>query len=235
VINLFKRWVSPRPTLTTRQAERLASWLALPACDTRLGFEQARVVVVDVETTGLNLVTDTLISIGAVAVVEGRIAFGDSFSVVLQQQQSSRKENILIHGISGNQQRSGTEPIEALLDFLEYVGKSPLVAFHVTFDENMIRRALKHHLGFKFIHPWLDLAYVMPGLYPPLAHSHRVLDDWIRRFKIRIELRHNALADAIATAQLLLIAQSRANKININNFIDLRDLERNQRWISGVS
>ncbi len=227
--------MSPKPKLTERQAERLAAWLALPESDARSGFAHSRVVVVDVETTGLNLVTDTLISIGAVAVVDGRIAFGDSFSVVLQQQQSSRKENILIHGIGGNEQRCGTDPIEALLDFLDYVGKSPLVAFHVTFDENMIRRALKQHIGFKFKHPWLDLAYVMPGLYPTLAYSHRVLDDWIRRFKIHIELRHNALADAVATAQLLLIAQSKAGSANINNFNGLRDLERNQRWISGVS
>jgi len=227
--------LSPKPKLTERQAERLAAWLALPESDARSGFAHSRVVVVDVETTGLNLVTDTLISIGAVAVVDGRIAFGDSFSVVLQQQQSSRKENILIHGISGNEQRCGTDPIEALLDFLDYVGKSPLVAFHVTFDENMIRRALKQHIGFKFKHPWLDLAYVMPGLYPTLAYSHRVLDDWIRRFKIHIELRHNALADAVATAQLLLIAQSKAGSANINNFNGLRDLERNQRWIGGVS
>ncbi len=227
--------MAPKPKLTERQAERLETWLALPESDTRSGFAHTRVVVVDVETTGLNLVTDTLISIGAVAVVDGRIEFGDSFSVVLQQEQSSRKENILIHGISGNDQRCGADPIEALLDFLEYVGNSPLVAFHVTFDENMIRRALKQHIGFKFKHPWLDLAYVMPSLYPPLAHSHRVLDDWIRRFKIHIELRHNALADAVATAQLLLIAQSKAARININNFNGLRDLERNQRWISGVS
>ena len=61
-------------------------------------------MVLDVETTGLNLVSDTLISIGAVAVVNGRIALGDSFSVILQQRTSSRKENILVHGISGSEQ-----------------------------------------------------------------------------------------------------------------------------------
>lgn len=227
--------MSPKPTLNERQAKRFATWLALPESDVQSGFENTRVVVVDVETTGLNLVKDTLISIGAVAVVEGRIAFGDSFSVVLQQQQSSRKENILIHGIGGNEQRCGTDPVEAMLDFLDYVGKSPLVAFHVTFDETMIRRALNQYLGFKFQHAWLDMAYVMPALYPPLAHSHRVLDDWIRRFNIHIELRHNALADAVATAQLLLIAQSKAAAKNVNNFNGLRDLERNQRWINGVS
>ncbi len=110
--------------------------------------------------------TDSLISIGAVAVVNGQIVLDDSFSVVLQQRESSRKENILIHGISGSAQREGVLPADALLAFLGYLGKSPLVAFHVAFDETMIRRALRQYLGISFKRPWLDLAYVLPALYP---------------------------------------------------------------------
>lgn len=233
--NLLQRWLAPRPKLTEQQAARLAAWQALPAVDAKADFSHARYVVVDVETTGLNLMTDTLISIGAIALVDGRIALGDSFAVVLQQRASSRKENILIHGISGNEQRAGVDPVEALLNFLEYLGKSPLVAFHVTFDETMIRRALRQYLGLSFKHSWLDLAYIMPALYPPLAYRHRVLDDWIRHFNIRIDARHDALADAMATAQLLQIAQFTARKKNIGDFGQMRDLERAQRWASGVS
>jgi DNA polymerase-3 subunit epsilon len=230
---LFKRWFAPRPRLTPKQAARLAAWHALPA--QQPDDAPQRCVVVDVETTGLNLMSDTLISIGAVAMVDGRIALGDSFYVVLQQRVCSRKENILVHGISGTVQREGTEPVEALLGFLEFLGKSPLVAFHVAFDETMIRRALRQYLGMSFKHPWLDLAYVMPALYPALVYSHRVLDDWITRFNIRIDARHNALADALATAQLLQVAQAQARKKNITGFAALRDLEKAQRWSRGVS
>ena len=231
---LLQRWFAPRARLDAQQAARLADWEKLPAPDAKLPFDQARYVVVDVETTGLNLMTDTLISIGAVAVVSGRVVMADSFSVVLQQQQSSRKENILIHGISGSVQRDGVPPADALLDFLEYLGDAPLVAFHVAFDETMIRRAVRQYLNYNFKHPWLDLAYVMPALNRELVRSHRVLDDWISRFGIRIEARHNALADALATAQLLQIAQSQAQHKDISDYTGLRDLERAQRWASNV-
>ncbi|HAF43383.1 MAG TPA: DNA polymerase III subunit epsilon [Gallionellaceae bacterium] len=235
-MNMLQRWFMPKPRLTAVQAERLAAWLALPEVGMKGRFERSRCVVVDVETTGLNLMTDTLISIGAVAVVDGKIALGDSFYVVMQQRESSRKENILVHGITGTAQREGVEPVEALLAFLEYVGNSPLVAFHVTFDETMIRRAVRQYLGHALKHPWLDLAYVMPALYPPLAFSHRVLDSWIGLFKIRIETRHHALADALATAQLLQVAQAKARqKKDITDLSGLRDLEREQRWVNGVS
>lgn len=232
---LLQRWFAPAPQLTPQQKARLDAWRALPAGDAKSALDRSRYVVVDVETTGLNLLTDTLISIGAVAVVNGRIVLEDSFSVVLQQQESSGKENILVHGISSTAQREGDDPVEALLAFLEYLGKSGLVAFHVAFDETMIRRAMGHYLGLSFKHAWLDLAYVMPALNRSLMGTHRVLDDWIGRFNIRIEARHNALADALATAQLFQIAIAQAHKRNINDFDGLYDIERTHHWLRDVS
>lgn len=197
-------------------------------------ISKMRCVVVDVETTGLNLMHDRLISIGAVAMVNGKIVLNDSFYVVLQQQAVSGKGNILLHGIGATAQLEGLPPVESLLAFLEYLGKSPLIAFHVTFDETMIKRALREYLGFSFKHPWLDLAYLMPGLNPPLAQKYRALDDWVTHYGIRIDVRHNALADAMATAQLFQIAYAQARKKNITDMAGLCDLEKAQRWVSSV-
>lgn len=229
------RWFRSRPQLGAEQLRRLAAWQALPAAALDAPLTETRCVVVDVETTGLNLMQDRLISIGAVAVVNGKVALGDSFYVVLQQRAASEKDNILLHGIGTSAQLEGEPPAEALLAFLEYLGKDPLVAFHVTFDETMIRRALSEYLGFSFKHPWLDLAYVMPGLHPPLARRLRALDDWIGHFGIRIDARHNALADALATAQLFQVARAHAAQKDISSYAGLRDLEKAQRWVSAVS
>ena len=225
--NFLQRWFTSKPQLNPQQIEQLASWRRLPEIDPTATFNHIRLVVVDVETTGLDLVTDTLISIGAVAVVNGRIALSDNFSVVLQQRESSRKENILVHGISGSVQREGILPADALLAFLEYLGKSPLVAFHVDFDETMIKRAMRQYLGLSFKHPWLDLAYVLPALYPDLMRRHHSLDDWAGYFDIRNDDRHNALADALATSQLLLVAIAQARRSHQKKSYDgLRILER---------
>jgi DNA polymerase-3 subunit epsilon len=210
------------------------TWRAMSRFNQSEPLDSSRCVVVDVETSGLNLMEDKLISIGAVALVNGCIALGDSFSVVLQQETVSEHSNILLHGISGNAQREGMPAADALLGFLNYLGNSPLVAFHVTFDETMIRRALHDKLGFSFKHSWLDLAYVMPALNPPLAKKYRSLDDWINEFGIQIDGRHDALADAMATAQLLQVAIAQAKRKGITTFDAMRDLEKNQRWVSGV-
>lgn len=229
------RWLGNSPELATQQQQQLNAWKALPRAALDVSSDATRYVVVDVETSGLNLMEDRLISIGAVAVVNGRIVLGDSFSVVLQQPVASHKENILLHGIGNSAQIEGVPAADALLAFLGYLGKAPLIAFHVTFDRTMIQRAMRQYLGFTFKHPWVDLAYVMPALNPSLASRYRSLDDWIAHFDIRNDARHNALADALVTAQLFQVALAQASQKNINTFEAVHDLENAQRWVSGVS
>lgn len=229
------RWLSSKPMLTTAQQQRLLRWQASPAVALQKNINDARYVVVDVETTGLNLLQDKLISIGAVAIVHGKIVMSDSFYVVLKQQVASDKGNILVHGISTSVQRQGMPAIEALLAFLEYLGKSPLIAFHVTFDETMIKRALREYLGHSFKHAWLDMAYVMPSLNSTLANKYHALDEWIGHFHIENDARHNALADALVTAQLFQVAQSQAVHKGVTSFKELMALEKAQRWVDSVS
>ena len=231
-MNLLDRLLGRRVDLDARAALRLAEWRAAAAPDLTSAFDASRFVVVDVETTGLDLVRDRLIAIGACAVENGRVVLADSFEVVLRQDTVSDRDNILIHGIGGEAQREGLEPVDALLGFLDFLGKSPLVAFHVTFDETMIKKAVKQYLGFEFKHPWLDLAYVMPGLLPEYARRYRALDDWSGHFAINNFARHSALADALATAQLLLCALPLAKSKRSTSYRNLQDLEKAQRWVS---
>jgi DNA polymerase-3 subunit epsilon len=217
-------------SLTTEEELRFKTWRRLPSADLTAPFSCSRYVVVDVESTGLDLNNDHLIAIGAVAVINGRIDLADSFEVVLRQKKVSNKENILIHGIGGEAQREGVKPSTALLSFISYLGKSPLIAFHVTFDETMIRRAFKQHLGRQFKHPWLDLAFIMPALLPDLARHYRALDDWSKHFEIANFARHSALADALATAQLLLCALPLTKIRQANHYRDLQAIEKAHRW-----
>jgi DNA polymerase-3 subunit epsilon len=231
-MSLFSRWFPGRPPLDPAAAQRLAAWQALIPASKTVRLDQNRFVVMDVETTGLSLTRDHLIAIGAVAVKEGRIDLDDSFEVVLQQETSSGKDNILIHGIGGTAQVGGIAPVEALLQFLEYLGRDPLIAFHVTFDETMTRRALKKNLGLNFRHTWIDLAYVAPALYPELARKYHALDDWVEHFHILNFARHSALADSLATAQLFLVTMETARQKSIENLKGLIELEKAQRWVS---
>ena len=177
-----------------------------------VSLDNARWVVADVESSGLDVSRDQLISIGAVVVAGCDVALGESFEIVLKQEQASANDNILIHRIVGQQQIGGVDPADALLSFLEFVGDSPMVGYHAPFDARMIERACRRYLGIDPTLIWVDLADLAPGVQSGSGHASgahgdtrnsRGLDWWLERYTIRIAARHNAAADALGTAQLL--------------------------------
>jgi DNA polymerase-3 subunit epsilon len=226
------RFKNAAPVLTAAQQSRLDRVINKISATSSAHLATDRIVVVDVETSGLSLSDDYLLAIGAVAIHGGRIAIADTFDVLLRQEVASDTANILVHGIGGTAQRTGLPPEEALLAFLEYLDGAPLFAFHVFFDESMLRKACKKFLGIEFRHAWADLAYLMPAFFPEQARKYHALDDWLTHFSIVNDARHNALADALATAQLGLIALRNAGTKRIASFKSLQEMDKAQRWLS---
>lgn len=218
------------PPLETDAAGRLEAWRQLPVARPKQhDLTDGRFVVLDVETTGLNLSKDRLISVAAIGITGSGIRIAETFEAILRQEAASTKENILIHGIGGTAQVEGEPPVDALLGFLEFIGKDPLLAYHAAFDGGMIRKAMRQHLGFRFQHRWLDLAFLCPGVFPELAYRYRALDDWTSHFGIPNFARHNAMADSLATAQLGLVVFDAARRRGITTLQGLLDLDKVQR------
>jgi DNA polymerase-3 subunit epsilon len=188
-------------------------------------------VVVDVEASGLDPTSDRLISVGAVAVQGGLARLDESFETVLRQEQASDDRNILVHGIGGSAQLRGRDPASGLVDFLGFAGKAPLVAFHADFDRILIERTAAATLRMKPDNAWLDLALLAPALFPDHERTARTLDDWLQLFGIHNHDRHDALADALATAQLLLVVLAAAGRQGLASWADLDRLQKDRRWL----
>ena len=221
------------PPLEGGLEARRDAWRALARADPDTELYSQRLVVVDVESSGLDPYRDRLISIGAVAVHEGAVRLSDAFSTTLRQEQPSDERNILVHRIGGTAQLAGVEPADALMDFLDFAGKSPLIGFNADFDRLLIERAGRAALGTTPDSDWLDLAVLAPALFPEHVRQARTLDDWLRVFAIENYDRHNALADAVATAQLLLPVLAAARVQGILTCAGLLDLQKGYRWLGG--
>ena len=149
----FFDWLSGRQGADLDEQQR-ARRDALPpaqAADRRPLREQ-RLVVLDLETTGLNTQRDQVLSIGAVVIEDGAIDFGQQFERTLQCRELKLSPSVLIHGLGPNAIAAGSDPAEALLELMEYIGDSPVLAFHAPFDQHMLGRAVKEHLGHKLQH-----------------------------------------------------------------------------------
>jgi len=210
-MKLFSWLRSREPTLDTATQARLGQLPAAKPLD-ECSLREQRWIVVDLETSGLNLNRDQVLSIGAVVIEDGAIDLGQCFERTLLRPGQSVNPSVLIHGLGPSALAAGSDPAQALLDFMEFVGDSPLLAFHAPFDQHMLTRALKDSLGYRLQHPFFDVADIAPLLCPQATLREAGLDDWIGHFKLQVEERHNASADALATAELALILFSYARR-----------------------
>lgn len=182
-----------------------AAWRRRLAADGAVRRE--RWVLLDVETTGLDVDRDDLLAIAAVALevdwASRRLVLrpGDSLGLALQPQRVSGKDNILLHGIGAGRQREGLAPALALAVFLDWAAASPLLAFHAAFDRAVMARACSRHLGRPLDVAWLDIAPLCAVSHPQV--KARSLDDWLAHFGIVCPARHEAAADVLAEGELL--------------------------------
>jgi len=227
----WQRLLRKSPQLAPEQQTRVEHYRHLAHADLKHPFRAMRFVVVDVETTGLRPFHDRLIAIGALPVEDNLVRLEACFEVVLRQPRPSANSNILVHGIDGTTQVSGRDPVEALIDFLDYVRKDVLVGFHANFDRVMITRATREALGIELENHWLDLAVLTPELLPDRSRGASTLDDWTERLGIENPARHNAVADALVTAQLLQVTLAAARERRLASGADLVDIERAGRWL----
>ncbi len=228
-MGFIERWFRSAPRLDPQLAARLQRLSEQSPPPTRNRHRRSRYVTVDVETTGLDMRRDRVLSIGAASVAGGTVELASCFEVVLRQPESSSRDNILVHRIGGQRQMAGDDPAEALLRFLEYVGRAPLVAFRADFDQTMLDRALKETLGVASQSAWIDLARLLPALYP--SNDCRTMDDWLARMRIRMLARHDALADALATAQMLQVALVAADRVGMTCPAQLIEMQQAQQWL----
>lgn len=194
-----------------------------------------RWIALDVETSGLDAKRDRLLAIAAIGLrvdwATQRLAIvpADSFEVVLRQQVASTKDNILLHGIGVQRQREGVEPSAALQAFADYAGAAPLLAFHSAFDETMIGRFMREHLGRALPNDWVDIEHLCAVTHEQVRA--RSLDEWMAHFGIECAVRHQAAADTLAECELLLRVWPRVAR-QCRSWRDVRKLAAQQRWIA---
>jgi DNA polymerase-3 subunit epsilon len=201
----------------------------------RLAVNEDRWIMLDVETSGLDTRRDSLLAIAAIGMQVNwsrktlSIALADSFEVVLQQDAASSKGNILIHGIGAQAQRAGMAPAQALHAFSQFAGNSPLLAFHAAFDQAMIGRHARQHLGAALPNPWLDIDHLCAVTFESVRA--RALDDWMHHFGIECAVRHQAAADTLAECELLQRIWPKV-AAQCSQWRDVQRLAAQHRWLA---
>lgn len=204
----------------------------------KLPIDTLRFVVVDTETTGLNPAKgDRLLSIGAVAIEGLRVDLSQMFFEKIYCEKHSPAETIAVHLITPEESRHAPHLSEVLPKFLSFIQSDVLIAHHARFDLAFLNAELRHHYGRdlrNYCLDTIDLAHFLAstnqsfeylGLNPRQMEEYE-LDRLAASLNVPIETRHDALNDAITTAQVAAVLLKRLTKAGVLRLQDLLYLSR---------
>lgn len=190
--------------------------------DENITIEETRFVVLDTETTGFDYENDRILCIGALVLQNGVIAIQDSFEVYIEQDHYD-KSTAQIHGILRAFIIQRPNELEALQQFLAFLGDAIIIAHHTIFDVTMINKALERnglpHLSNKRLDTAILYKKTLIKSHLFERKDHYTLDDLADKFDISKKDRHTALGDAYITAIafLKIVKKLREKKaINLN-------------------
>ena len=164
-------------------------------------FTNLNVVVFDIETTGFYPYNgDRILSIGAVKVQKGKVIEEDHFYSLIYNENAPSHQIQALTGIL-EKELVKAPPIDRVLnDFFQFVKSDPLIAHHANHERSFMQHVTWSVLKSRFEHRVIDTSFLTKINEEKL--NLITLDDWCYHYGIRIEKRHHALHDAIATANL---------------------------------
>ncbi len=187
-------------------------------------IDAVRFVVLDTETTGFDYTTDRILCIGAIVLQNNTIPINGSFEVYIQQEHYDQA-TAKIHGILKEFVIDRPTELQALQQFLDFLGDSIVIAHHTIFDITMINKALERNGLPELKNKTLDTAvlYKKTLLVSNLLErkENYSLDELADKFDISKKDRHTAMGDAYITAIAFLKI---LNKLRERKEITLRQL-----------
>ncbi len=157
--------------------------------------------VFDTETTGLEPLNDEIIQVGAVRILNGRILNQEYFDELIDPRIPLKAASIAIHGITESMLLGKPTCDLVLPAFEKFCSDTVLVGHNVAFDMRFLS-IKERQIGIRFDHPVLD-TLMLSAVAAPNQTSHS-LEAIMDRLGVSMGKRHNALADATATAEVFI-------------------------------
>ena len=184
-------------------------WLLYHLGDQRLRFmwdpaPPDEWVALDCETTGLNVASDQIISIGAVRIVGDRLLTSQRLEMLVRPSRPISDASVRVHGLRSQDVAGGLDPDDAMMRLMHFIGSRPLVGYYLEFDLAMINRAIFPLLGMGLPQPRIEVSalfYDHQQRQLPLAQRGGTVDLRFATLMHTLDLplrgAHDALSDAV--------------------------------------
>lgn len=204
---LLKRWFWRRKT----REPQLMALLRQSLVFTRLPFTRQRFLVIDLETTALNPLQGEIVSIGWVVIENGRILLNQARLFHLTPEHGVG-QSATFHQLTDSALEAGEEFAALAPHLLAAAANSTLVFHNATLDMGFLNHYLRRQYGAPLLAPVQDTLQL--EYRRQLRRKHALQPGELRlgacrqRYGLPELAAHDALTDALATAELFLAIHS---------------------------
>ena len=157
-------------------------------------------LVLDTETTGLDIARDRVVSIGAVRLAGARVYRSTSFDRLVNPGTPISPRSTAVHGITDAMVADAAVFAKVFEKLQPHLADTVVVGHHVTFDLRMLGRECEL-AGLPWTDPpFLDTLLLSAALDPDLTELS--LDALAAHLGVSVHGRHTALGDSLVTAQV---------------------------------
>ncbi|MAM88650.1 MAG: DNA polymerase III subunit epsilon [unclassified Hahellaceae] len=194
------------------------------------GFERPwleyPLLAVDLEMNSLDPETGAIVSIGAVGIEDGEVCLSTASHWLIEATESVG-ESAIIHGITDTERRSGVTLAQALTE-LQAVAADHVLIFHHAFLDLRFLEAALDRLGLQPLDaPHIDTMKLeqrrLERSGQPLPHDSLLLSQCRQRYDLPVYPAHNALHDALSTAELAIVQfrqMSGSKPLPLSSFVE---------------
>ncbi len=193
----------------------LLRYLEVPLPDPAQNLLQTEFVALDFETTGLDATQEAILSIGYTVIREGRIVLRENGYHLIRVNKPIPEKSVVIHHITDDRMAEGAPLHEVMPGLLAKIAGRVLLVHYQAIEKKFLNAACKELYGYELPARYVDTLEIArrrlaraPMRYGP---HHLRLFNLRDYYKLPRYNAHNALEDAIATAELFFaeIAQKR--------------------------
>jgi DNA polymerase-3 subunit epsilon len=200
--------------LEATQDQRLVKFYQQGVIHPDTPLMDATFVALDFETTGLSPQGDDIVSIGLVPFTLKRICYDEALHWIINPRKPLTDESIVVHGITHSDVIGAPDLDNIIESLLSALAGSITVVHFRHIEREFLNSAFKARLGEGIVFPIVDtfelesrihrtgISFLWSELVGRNATSIR-LPDCRTRYNLPHYKQHNALSDAVATAELL--------------------------------
>ncbi len=186
----------------------MRDFLSRPFPKMNTPWDEIEIVSLDFETTGLNPFKDQILSYGHVTIDRGLIHLNTARHELIKNSKPIPEESAVIHQITDDKAEKGHPLTDILPELLQQLSGKVMLAHFNRIEMTFLEAACRRLYGSPFIIPCIDTLNLAERVY--LRHNHAIQPNRLRLFHLREDFKlpvypaHNALNDALTTAELFL-------------------------------